>query len=132
MKLRISYGEAWDKLSILSIKRGEAKDDIVLNEINKEFLHIMSELISSLYHEEEEHRESVLNLYDNLLAVNKKLWKIEDRIRLKEDAKEFDDEFISLARSVYKTNDIRHKIKSDINNLTNSDFKEQKIFTLEN
>ena len=63
-----------------------------------------------------------------LKKVNEKLWKIEDKIREKEKLQEFDDEFIELARSVYITNDERSKIKKKINELTNSSFREVKVY----
>ena len=47
--------------------------------------------------------------------MNQELWDIEDRIRVKERNKEFDQEFIALARSVYQTNDKRAEIKKEIN-----------------
>jgi hypothetical protein len=53
---------------------------------------------------------------------------IEDRIRKKENRKEFDDEFIQLARDVYITNDKRFEVKNKINNLLNSEIKEVKTY----
>jgi hypothetical protein len=55
------------------------------------------------------------------------LWNIEDDIRICEKNFIFDDEFISLARLVYHTNDERFKLKSQISQVTNSNFKEEKI-----
>ena len=69
------------------------------------------------------------NLFEQLLIINNKLWDIEDAIRNKERAKEFDDEFITLARSVYFTNDKRAKIKKDLNIQTNSNFVEIKSYS---
>jgi len=63
-----------------------------------------------------------------LKKVNEKLWKIEDKIREKEKKQEFDEEFIDLARSVYKNNDERARIKKEINELTNSKYKEIKLY----
>ena len=56
------------------------------------------------------------------------LWKIEDDIREKERNKEFDEEFIELARSVYITNDERFKRKNDINIQYASKFVEVKSY----
>jgi len=53
---------------------------------------------------------------------------IEDNIRLKESNKEFDKEFIKLARSVYKENDKRASIKKEINHKYNSDLVEEKSY----
>lgn len=63
-----------------------------------------------------------------LKLVNEKLWKIEDSIRIKEYNKEFDAEFIELARSVYVTNDLRFEIKNNISKEYNSDIFEVKSY----
>jgi hypothetical protein len=55
-----------------------------------------------------------------LRLVNERLWEIEDRIRAKEAAQRFDQEFIELARSVYFQNDKRADLKRRINRLMNS------------
>jgi hypothetical protein len=66
--------------------------------------------------------------YLELLSVNKDLWVIEDDIRDKERQKEFDDEFVKLARAVYYTNDVRAKIKKEINLKYSSGFVEEKSY----
>ena len=63
-----------------------------------------------------------------LSEINLKLWKIEDKIREKERQSDFKDEFISLARSVYFTNDKRSDVKKAINLLTGSGFIEEKSY----
>jgi predicted nucleic acid-binding Zn-ribbon protein len=63
-----------------------------------------------------------------LKEVNEKLWKIEDDLRKLEKEQRFDEEFIELARNVYIVNDERAKIKKEINELTNSNYKEIKIY----
>jgi hypothetical protein len=60
--------------------------------------------------------------------VNQKLWNIEDNIRYLEKNKDFREQFIQLARSVYITNDERSKIKKQINLITNSSFVEEKSY----
>ena len=42
--------------------------------------------------------------------------------------KEFDEDFIQLARSVYITNDKRAEIKKKINELCNSSYREIKVY----
>jgi hypothetical protein len=67
--------------------------------------------------------------YLELLLINQKLWVIEDEIREKERKKEFDEIFIDLARSVYFTNDIRARIKKEINLKHRSGFVEEKSYS---
>ena len=68
------------------------------------------------------------NLYLNLKKINSSLWKIEDKIRIKESLKEFDEDFIELARSVYKVNDERSLVKREINLKYNSGIVEEKSY----
>ena len=70
----------------------------------------------------------VAALRAQLKAVNERLWAIEDDIRIKEKAQAFDDEFIRLARSVYVENDVRARIKKDINLALGSTYVEEKSY----
>jgi hypothetical protein len=58
--------------------------------------------------------------------TNSKLWEIEDELRILESNKTFDLNFIELARKVYHINDFRFSLKNKINELTNSEIREQK------
>ena len=60
--------------------------------------------------------------------MNEALWEIEDHIRLKERAQEFDAEFIELARSVYFRNDERAAVKREINLKLGSQLVEEKSY----
>jgi hypothetical protein len=66
---------------------------------------------------------------NELSKVNQKLWVIEDRLRELEKVKKFDDEFINLAREVYINNDKRAEIKRKINQETESDYQEVKLYS---
>lgn len=118
MKIEVSNGEIVDKLTILEIKEEKCYDESKLLNIKNE-LDYLRDIVSSLNVPEE--------LIDSLRDINRKLWNIEDDIRVCEKNFVFDDEFISLARLVYHTNDERFKVKSQINRITNSNFKEEKI-----
>ncbi len=71
---------------------------------------------------------TVNSLVKELQSINEKLWVIEDKLRDKEKLKEFDDEFIQLARDVYFTNDERARIKKNLNEVTNSKLVEEKSY----
>ena len=68
------------------------------------------------------------NLYDDLIKTNSELWEIEDKLRIFEKQKLFNQEFIELARAVYYTNDERFEIKNKINVISNSEIQEQKSY----
>lgn len=122
INIPVSVGELIDKLSILQVKKGMIKDNIKLSFIEKEYNLLFDK--SKIYFNDEE----ILETYKNLIDVNLKLWKIEDELRILESSKSFDNNFIELARSVYYTNDERFRLKDKINNLTNSEIKEQKDY----
>ena len=116
----ISIGELIDKITILEIKQ-IYMTGIKLKNINKEM-----KLLKNIL--QDKNLEINIDLIKNLKKVNKKLWEIEDNIRIKESNQEFDEEFIKLARSVYIENDKRASIKKDINQKYNSDLVEEKSY----
>ncbi len=68
------------------------------------------------------------SLTDSLKQVNKQLWDIEDQIRDCERNQDFGENFIELARAVYKTNDRRSQLKREINDLLGSQIVEEKSY----
>jgi len=121
MKIEISIGELVDKITILEIKSERVKDGVKLKNIKRELSTLRKYLTQTKISENS-------GEYMGLKKVNKELWDIEDKIRIKEQKQEFDDEFIQLARSVYFKNDTRFEIKKKINLLTSSDFIEEKEY----
>ena len=122
--IQTSPGELIDKITILEIKKEKISDTKSLEIINKEYSSLVNSLKDNLKIE-----DSIKKLWTELKKINLKLWEVEDSIRLAEKNKKFDEGFVELARSVYKYNDIRAKIKSDINQLSGSDIKEIKQYT---
>ena len=116
----ISLGELLDKISILEIKRKFLTKKQLKNVENEIIL--LKNCLDTLKIEVDD------NLYSELKSINLKLWEIEDEIRLKERSKEFDKDFINLARSVYKTNDMRSELKLKINILYKSNITEEKLY----
>jgi len=122
MKIEVSHGEIVDKLTILQIKKENITDPIKLDNIVKEYDYLLSIVENDLGISTESPE------YLELLSINQELWVIEDDIRDKERIKEFDEDFIKLARSVYYTNDVRAKIKKEINLKYSSGFVEEKSY----
>jgi hypothetical protein len=67
-------------------------------------------------------------LETELKAVNARLWEIEDKLRGCEAAGEFGDDFIALARSVYRENDHRAALKRRVSELLGSAIIEEKSY----
>ena len=106
----ISLGELFDKISILKIKEKNIFDQIKLKLIKDELNLLEKKLNLSVKDDYE-----IKSYLNELIAVNSKLWTIEDELRQHERKKVFNNSFISLARSVYIQNDLRAKIKLEIN-----------------
>ena len=123
MNIEVSHGEIVDKLTILQIKKENITDPSKLDNIVKEYEYLLSVVENDLDISTESSE------YLELLSINKELWVIEDDIREKERKKEFDEDFIKLARAVYYTNDVRAKIKKEINLKYGSGFVEEKSYS---
>lgn len=122
LKIEISTGELVDKITILELKLKNIKnDEEKLRNVKNEY-----DILTKSLNETNITSES--ELYKKLFEVNQKLWNIEDDIRIKEKKKEFDEEFIELARSVYFTNDIRAKLKREIDVVTGSNIINEKSY----
>ncbi len=121
MQIDISIGELVDKVSILSIKSRKIQNpDKLQNILNElELLQTKMESVGITFQSPE---------YCQLEEINQTLWDIEDRIRIKEAEKVFDDEFIELARSVYFQNDERAAVKRTINITYGSALIEEKSY----
>ncbi len=119
----VSYGEILDKITILEIKSKKITNE----EKVKNVKHELSILLDT-WDKKVEKTTEITNLKSQLKDVNQSLWDIEDNIRIKELNKEFDDEFIQIARSVYYENDKRAVVKKEINLFLGSELIEEKSY----
>jgi len=119
----VSYGELIDKITILEIKSERIGDSAKLANVRIEL-----DLLNETWRADPASRIDIATERAQLRGVNEALWDIEDRIRLKEKARAFDDEFVELARSVYIRNDERAAIKRVINQKLGSTLVEEKSY----
>ena len=126
MKIEVSNGEIIDKYTILEIKLSKIKDASKISNIQHEY-NTLTPDVEYIY-EACKDPNQLKKLHNNLLEVNKKLWKIEDDIRECERANDFGKTFIDLARAVYYVNDDRSDVKKEINIFTGSDLVEEKSY----
>jgi hypothetical protein len=123
IKVPISPGELLDKITILRIKSQRMSDPDKLRNVRLELDALQDTWAASAY--------AAVDLdadVNALMAVNERLWVIEDDIRDKERAQAFDAEFIRLARAVYIENDERAAIKRRINQALGSTIVEEKSY----
>ena len=119
----ISAGELFDKITILEIKKTKISNKEKLNDIEKELLSL-NETVKKYI----PNQSSISKYINDLKDINLKLWDIEDGKRAAEKNKDFGENFIELARNVYKYNDERAKIKLAINTSLGSNIKEVKSY----
>ena len=122
LNIKVSHGEFFDRYTILLIKDSRVRDESKRVFLNKE-LDYYIKVFNNL-----EIPSDCWNYLERLREVNEDLWDIEDKIRVLEKGKDFGQDFIMLARSVYVTNDERARLKGKINDSFGSDFQEIKDY----
>ena len=118
----VSWGEVIDKITILEIKLARLSGDEARANVSRE-LELLRKVAAPVLA-----RGELSALVAKLKTLNESLWDIEDRIRDHERAGNFDAAFIDLARSVYRTNDERGRMKQQINQALGSGLIEEKSY----
>ncbi|MEI7709920.1 MAG: DUF6165 family protein [Rhodospirillales bacterium] len=117
----VSWGELADKISILEIKCARLRSAAAAANAARE-LAALSAVLAPV-------AASIAAERAELTAVNTRLWEIEDAIRARESAQDFGPAFVALARSVYRENDERGRIKAAINRALRSVLVEEKQYS---
>jgi hypothetical protein len=120
----VSWGELLDKVAILEIKRTRLRAPDAVANAEKE-LAALGPALAAL----DPAPAGLAELRAALSAVNRRLWTIEDRIREADAKGDFGVAFVELARSVYRENDERGRIKRAINVLLGSGLVEEKQYS---
>ena len=119
----VSWGELFDKISILEIKKENVLNELAMKNIIQE-LEVLDKLIS----DDILNNRGLMDLRVELKNINQNIWNIEDEIRIKESTHDFGDRFIELARNTYIINDKRASVKRSISDILNSSIVEEKIY----
>jgi hypothetical protein len=117
IEIPVSIGEVIDKITILQIKQEKITNPAKQKNVTKELEHLMLRVDIT-----------EISQFDELKKVNEELWGVEDEIRVCERNRDFGDEFVGLARSVYFLNDRRAELKKQINLMTGSGLIEEKSY----
>src|SRR4029077_11671035 len=107
----------------------EIKSELLESKVSRENVRRELEQLSAALVTAERDNSEVASLRSALKSVNQTLWQIEDDIREKEAAKCFDQEFLDLARAIYRTNDERSRLKRALNALLKSDITDEKQYS---
>ena len=119
----ISPGELLDKITILEIKSTQIDNPDKLESVKIELDFLTEAQLKGFKLDED-----LMDLKNQLKEINQTLWTIEDDIRDCERDQNFGEEFINLARLVYKTNDKRALLKKEINIYLGSNIVEEKSY----
>jgi hypothetical protein len=125
IKIEVSPAELIDRLTILEIKL-----DRICDAQKRGNVEIEHAVVQAAYEAHMPASATLAALIDKLREVNLGLWTIEDDIRDCERRQEFGPTFLTLARSVYLSNDRRSELKREINALLGSKLREEKSYTL--
>lgn len=120
----VPIGDLVDKITILRIKTARISDPGKLANVRLE-LSALEQVFRDL---DADMTAEMKNAIEQLHHINERLWTIEDDIRACERAGDFGDRFVALARSVYQCNDLRARIKRDVNVLMGSRLIEEKSY----
>lgn len=122
--LPVSWGEVFDKLTILQIKAEKLNDSAKLANVERERTEI-EKVIGDMAR----FPAGLSDLIEQLKTINSELWDVEDGKRDCERRQNFDEAFVQLARNVYFGNDKRAAIKRSINDLLGSAIVEEKSYS---
>jgi Family of unknown function (DUF6165) len=120
-QISVSWGELLDKIAILEIKADRLRAPDAVTNVQRE-LALLKQAAGPV-------PAAAAPLRAGLLAVNTRLWRIEDAIRAREAAGDFGPGFVALARAVYRENDERGRIKQALNRLLCSALVEEKQYS---
>ena len=124
VEIAVSYGELFDKISILEIKQSKVVNADQRKNIENE-LDVLNRVRTTVVPAD----FKINNLMAGLTDVNERLWDIEDQLRDCERRQDFSTTFIELARSVYRWNDRRAELKRELNTRLGSGLVEEKLYT---
>ena len=123
VEIAVSYGELFDKISILEIKKSRVVNADQRINIENE-LNVLNRVRATIVPD----NFKIDDLIEGLTDVNKRLWNIEDQLRDCERRQDFSETFIEFARSVYRLNDRRAELKRQLNSRLGSELVEEKIY----
>jgi hypothetical protein len=122
VKVESSLGDIVDRLTILEIKRVRLPADQRANVAHEH------RALSDAWEADGQPPLAHIAESAELARVNAELWDVEDALRDCEHDGRFDDQFVQLARSVYRLNDRRGTLKRRINQNLASEVVEEKRY----
>jgi hypothetical protein len=122
LRIEVSAGELFDRLTILALKRDRLTDD-ARTRVQQQLAELSAVRSANL-----PDTPALLETTAELAAVNAALWELEDEVRLCERQQDFGPRFVVAARAIAVTNDRRSRIKRRLDDLAGSPFSEEKVY----
>ena len=122
--IALALGDLVDRITILLIKKDRITDPIKLSNIITEY-QTLKETLDKVVAPSAQFD----SLFHDLLEANSTMWDIQNKLRVKKQLDQFDEEFIEHGRLVYYTNDKRCAAKRQINLFFGSQLIEEKDYT---
>ena len=122
--VEISPGELLDRISILRIKAARVSHPQKLANVRRELT-----LLETARRAVMPESAAVAATEAELTAVNEQLWEGEDAIRALDRDEDFGPGFIEVARSICRLNDRRAQLKLRINQILDSRWTDEKVYT---
>jgi len=119
--IQVPPSDLVDRMIILEIKLARIEDRVKNESVRSAYF-----ILARAFHEQVEDRAAVARLMVELRVVNIALWDAEDAIRACEAAQDFGEDFVRVARSIYRNNDRRAEIKNSIDRLLGSKITDEK------
>ena len=123
VEIVVSFGELFDKISILEIKQAKVVRPDQRTNIENE-LDVLNRVCATAVPAD----VAIDDLVAGLTDVNERLWNVEDELRDCERRNEFGAAFVEFARSVYRLNDRRAQLKRELNLRLGSELIEEKLY----
>lgn len=116
-----SVGEVVDRMTILTLKIARLTDPDDRDAVR----HHRDALVAA-WCMRDLPEPSTLTHWRPLSAVNARLWDLEEGLRAFERESRFDEDFVAMAREVYRLNDQRSRLKRQIDEELGSVFTDPK------
>lgn len=122
INIPVSPGELLDKITILQIKEIAIKDETKLANVRAELAMLLKAA------EQIEMTKALQNIIGALRTANWRVWEAVEESYSSASQKDYGKNFIKWSLHVLTFNDERAKLKRQINDLLNSEIKEEKHY----
>jgi hypothetical protein len=125
--VRVAPGELIDRITILELKLARLPDADRRAQLAEDLERLRTEYRSTCAREVDA-SEALAGLVSRLREINCALWDSENEVRRCEQCAEFGPRFVLVARSIYRNNDERARVKGAINDLLGWQRVDEKVF----